>query len=104
MYIEAIKECLSQTIKCVIVTNLNSMYNLSLNGCEFHYFNTNAKMMSLQQSSIKPCIRFSKNLVYKPFTKGCRSSLSFENSTSHILHIGINKFLSVFSTFIVQFC
>lgn len=67
-------------IKCVIVTNLNSMYNLSLNGCEFHYFNTNGEMMFLQQSSIKPCIILSKNLVYKSFTKGCRSSLSFEKS------------------------
>ena len=67
-------------IKCVIVTNVNSMYNLSLNGCEFHYFNTNAEMMSIQQTSIKPCIRFSKNLVYKSFTKGCHSILSFEQS------------------------
>jgi len=35
----------------------------------------NAEMMSLQQSSIKLCIRFSKNFVYKSFTKGCCSSL-----------------------------
>ena len=67
-------------IKCVIVTNLNSMFNLSLNGCEFYYFNTNVEMTFLQQSSVKLCIRFSKNLVYKSFTKGCHSSLSFKKS------------------------
>jgi hypothetical protein len=64
-------------IKCVTDTNLNNMYNLSLNGGEFHYFNTNAAMTSHQQPLIKPCIRFSKNLVYKSFTKGCQSTFSF---------------------------
>jgi len=78
-------------IKCVIVTNKNSKYNLSLNGCEIHYFNTNAEMMSLQQSLIKLCIRFSKNLVYKSFTKGCCSSLSFEKSVQCKPHFAYGR-------------
>lgn len=64
-------------IKCVPDTNLNNMYNLSLNGGEFHYINTNVAMTSLQQPLIKPCIRFSKNLVHKSFTNGCQSTFSF---------------------------
>ena len=72
-----LKSVLTYFMKCAIVTNLNCIYSLSLNRGELHYFNTNAKMMSYQQSSIKPFIRFSKNLVYKSFTKSFLSSLSF---------------------------
>jgi hypothetical protein len=64
-------------IKCIIVTNLNCMYNISLNGGELRYFNINAETTSLQQSVTKEFVRFTRNLAYKFFTKGCRSHLRF---------------------------